>query len=146
MPGKVWDKITYPFLNFNGCTIEVKEWISNFIPYIIMGVITYPCWELKLNHVSKRGHRCLNWVEQVHHHRECDNCKDRTQTILWSHELARDTIISCLYTWVFWKKKSKHLGAVSIRKTVLPGMAIPMLKIRRPNGRLIFNMEITIRR
>ena len=38
------------------------------------------------------------------------------------------------------------LGAVSIRKTVLPGMVIPMLKIRRPNGRLIFNMEITIRR
>ena len=38
------------------------------------------------------------------------------------------------------------VGAVSIRKTVLPGMAIPMLKIRRPNGRLIFNMEITIRR
>ena len=39
----------------------------------------------------------------------------------------------------------RHLGAVSIRKTVLPGMAIPMLKIRRPNGRLIFNMEIAIR-
>ena len=36
-------------------------------------------------------------------------------------------------------------GAVSIRKTVLPCMAIPMLKIRRPNGRLIFNMEIAIR-
>ena len=36
--------------------------------------------------------------------------------------------------------------AVSIRKTVLPGMAIPMLKIRRPNGRFIFNMEIAIRR
>ena len=39
-----------------------------------------------------------------------------------------------------------QLGAVSIRKMVLPGMAIPMLKIRRPNGRLIFNMEIAIRR
>ena len=39
-----------------------------------------------------------------------------------------------------------YLGAVSIRKTILPGMAIPMLKIRRPNGRLIFNMEIAIRR
>ena len=37
-------------------------------------------------------------------------------------------------------------GAISIRKTVLLGMAIPMLKIRRPNGRLIFNMEIAIRR
>ena len=41
---------------------------------------------------------------------------------------------------------TRVMGAVSIRKTVLPGMAIPMLKIRRPNGRLIFNMEITIRR
>ena len=44
------------------------------------------------------------------------------------------------------KDMGKYQGAVSIRKTVLPGMAIPMLKIRRPNGRLIFNMEITIRR
>ena len=35
-------------------------------------------------------------------------------------------------------------GAVSIRKTVLPGMAIPLIKIRRPNGRLIFNMGIPI--
>ena len=40
----------------------------------------------------------------------------------------------------------RNQGAVSIRKTVLPVMAIPMLKIRRPNGRLIFNMEIAIRR
>ena len=23
MPGKVWDEITYPFLNFNGWTVEV---------------------------------------------------------------------------------------------------------------------------
>ena len=38
----------------------------------------------------------------------------------------------------------RHQGVVSIRKTVLPGMVIPMLKIRRPNGRLIFNMEIAI--
>ena len=44
------------------------------------------------------------------------------------------------------KSLAWSLGAVSIRKTVLPGMAIPMLKIRRPNGRLIFNMEIAIRR
>ena len=41
---------------------------------------------------------------------------------------------------------NEGLGAVSIRKTVLLGMAIPVLKIRRPNGRLIFNMEIAIRR
>ena len=23
LPGKMWDEITYPFLNFNGCTVEV---------------------------------------------------------------------------------------------------------------------------
>ena len=38
----------------------------------------------------------------------------------------------------------RRQGAVSIRKTVLLGMAIPMLKIRRPSGRLIFNMGIPI--
>ena len=44
-------------------------------------------------------------------------------------------------TLLYW---NNPLGAVSIRKMVLPGMAIPMLKIRRPNDRLIFNMEIAI--
>ena len=48
--------------------------------------------------------------------------------------------------WVYNQIAPIKQGAVSIRKMVLPGMAIPMLKIRRPNGRLIFNMEIAIRR
>ena len=39
-----------------------------------------------------------------------------------------------------------YQGAVSIRKTVLQGMAILVLKIRRPNGRLIFDMDIAVRR
>ena len=47
---------------------------------------------------------------------------------------------------VLWSTCHNKLGAVSIRKTVLPGMAIPMLKIRRPNGRLIFNIGIAIPR
>ena len=40
---KVWDEITDPFPNFNGGTIEVCEWISNFIPRFTGPVITYPC-------------------------------------------------------------------------------------------------------
>ena len=51
-----------------------------------------------------------------------------------------------LYFYSNFIEACEVLGAVSIRKTVLPGMVIPMLKIRRPNGRLIFNMEIAIRR
>ena len=39
MPCKVWDKITYPFTNFNGSTVELWEWLNNFISHIIMDVI-----------------------------------------------------------------------------------------------------------
>ena len=45
MPCKVWDEITYPFPKFNGATVEVWEWMNNFILYFIMDVITYPCWD-----------------------------------------------------------------------------------------------------
>ena len=27
----MWGEVTYPFLNFNVATVEVYEWISNFI-------------------------------------------------------------------------------------------------------------------
>ena len=33
---------------FNGTTIEVWEWVSIFIPHLIMDVISYPCWDLML--------------------------------------------------------------------------------------------------
>ena len=39
-----WDKIIYPYPNFNGCTVEVWEWISNFIPLFTGHMITDPCW------------------------------------------------------------------------------------------------------
>ena len=32
---KAWDEITYPFPNFNGATVDVWEWISNFIPHTL---------------------------------------------------------------------------------------------------------------
>ena len=60
---------------------------------------------------------------------------------LHNHNKAKHNKTMCIFLGIYC-----ILGAVSIRKTVLPGMAIPMLKIRRPNGRLIFNMEIAIRR
>ena len=39
---KVWDEIIYPFLGFNGCTIEVYDGINNSIPDFFGHVITYP--------------------------------------------------------------------------------------------------------
>ena len=43
MSSEVGGEITYPFPNFNGCTVEVWEWISIYIPHFIMDGITYPC-------------------------------------------------------------------------------------------------------
>ena len=52
---KMWNGITYPFPNFNGCTFEVWKWISNFIPYFAM-----------LIPVSKSGPRsCLNTLRTL---------------------------------------------------------------------------------
>ena len=41
MPRKLWGEITNPFLIFNGCTTEVNEWISNFIPHFTRDVIKF---------------------------------------------------------------------------------------------------------
>ena len=41
---------------------------------------------------------------------------------------------------------NKEAGGRLIKKDGLTRYGDPMLKIRRPNGRLIFNMEIAIRR
>ena len=40
MQYKVWVEITYPSSNFNGATVEVLEWISNFVPRFTGPVIT----------------------------------------------------------------------------------------------------------
>ena len=45
IPSKVWDGITYPFPNFNGCTVQVWEWIDNLSQRFMMDLITYPCWD-----------------------------------------------------------------------------------------------------
>ena len=39
----MWDDITYPFPNHNGATVEVWQWLSEFIPRFTEHVIIYPC-------------------------------------------------------------------------------------------------------
>ena len=77
----------------------------------------------------------LEWFYRNETSKFCLTFKQTQMRYCWSW-------ISFFFFFLNWKIQ----GAVSIRKTVFPGMAIPMLKIRRPNGRLIFNMEIAIRR
>ena len=72
------DRFIYWYPTFNICTVEVWEWISNFIPHRMMNVITYSHWDLsrsklkmlllitlrsKLNHLNKMSswfvHFCI---------------------------------------------------------------------------------------
>ena len=41
MSSRVRDEITDPYTNLTGTTVDVCEWISNFIPHFIMYVIIY---------------------------------------------------------------------------------------------------------
>ena len=36
----MWNEIPYPFINFNGSSVDVSEWISNFISHFSGHVIT----------------------------------------------------------------------------------------------------------
>ena len=51
----MWDGLFYPFLNFNGATVDVLEWISNSIPHSTGACGYLSTLGLKLNRVSKRG-------------------------------------------------------------------------------------------
>ena len=42
---KVSDEIADPFPNFSHCTVEVWEWVSNFIPHFTERGITYSCYD-----------------------------------------------------------------------------------------------------
>ena len=45
---KGWNEIIQLLANFNGATVEVWEWVSNFIPHFTTHVITYVETKVKL--------------------------------------------------------------------------------------------------
>ena len=59
---KLWDEITYPFPNVNGCTVEVLEWINDFILHFITLCDYLSMQGFKLNHVSKRSPNIITTI------------------------------------------------------------------------------------
>ena len=85
MSTKVWEEITYTFLNFIGCTVEVWEWISNFIPH--NGYNHLPLLGFKLIHVCNSY--CLptcellyRWLVQHHCSRHW-SCTEMEMSSYW---------------------------------------------------------------
>ena len=56
----MWDEIIYPFPNFNGATVEVWKWISNFIPHFI-GNCDY--FTILVNWALVVGNHTPTWID-----------------------------------------------------------------------------------
>ena len=94
---KAWNEVIHLFPHVNSCTVEVWEWISNFIPDFIMHVIHA---RLKLIHVSKKGP--MRWIWQIW----------SQATLVWHTVIGIDTynsgqrktriICKHLYAVLFW--------------------------------------------
>ena len=71
----VWDEITYPFSNFNGCTVEVWEWIR-FVILHFTGYVVIIHAEIKVNPYKWKGPRSFTSLIQilVNILVEVDNC------------------------------------------------------------------------
>ena len=59
----MWDEITHPLPNINGCTVKVWEMDHQFNPTLYQGCAYSSMLRLKLIHVSKRGH----WENVIWH-------------------------------------------------------------------------------
>ena len=61
---KIWDEITYPLQNFNGCIVEIGGWISNFI-LVYWACAHFSMLGGKSNHVSKMVPCCFLQASQT---------------------------------------------------------------------------------
>ena len=135
--GHPWAVLPFPF-NF------VSKWDVSETNRVRPSCHSWPLWEELVPSEPAHERPVTNHIHDCH----MMNIQSMmANTKKWSLVHSTITLSNSSFLLqnisIFW---TIFQGAVSIRKTVLPGMAIPMLKIRRPNGRLIFNMEIAIRR
>ena len=112
---KVWDKITYPLSNFNGCTVEGKVWS---IRVICIGRFNNLSPRLCVSNYGTRTP--LDWkrVVFVFH-----SCNIRIVWDLWSQSTFHDMIISIINIfWLHWsinRPVVTHPYALSHNKAVL---------------------------
>ena len=63
MPIKELNEITCPFSNFNNSlTVEIWEWIRNFIQQLIMDAITSTCWHWSQTMSVNRAHGMISFT------------------------------------------------------------------------------------
>ena len=96
MPSRVWDELNCPFPHVNGCTVEVWEWIRNFISHFKNGCDYLSGLELKLIHVRNKGSG--DQIFQLHLNDEPHNRVEYGRAIYslghWDALVRRWTVLS----------------------------------------------------
>ena len=102
----MWDEITYPCPNFNGCTVEVWEWISHFIPQFIIINKFNKAWRENLKFPAKVREKSQNFFFstscEVKVYQKSDNkmpCKGIQFLKLSWCKILWDFNVWTLYAW-----------------------------------------------
>ena len=72
---KVWDEITFPFPNFNGCAVEVWEWISNITRPLYracdyLSMLGLLLWNAYCAYRKKYEHK-ISYLHYISQRRKC---------------------------------------------------------------------------
>ena len=108
----MWDEITYPFPDFNSCTVEVWEGISNFTPHFTGHVITYS-WQRTKNGCHNRTisssfprSNCWCWKPFISYDVTC-----KEQMIYYNINFYNIHIITCSWlSEIFDRQFQNHTG------------------------------------
>ena len=108
----MWDEITYPFPDFNSCTVEVWEGISNFTPHFTGHVITYSwqrtkngCHNRTISSSSPRSN-CWCWKPFISYDVTC-----KEQMIYYNINFYNIHIITCSWlSEIFYRQFQNHTG------------------------------------
>ena len=96
----VWDEITHPFPNFNGCTVEVWEWISNFIPHFTWRMVVNACGWNVMQHILTISETGAQWRRK----------SLATQSFSMYRLTANKTPKSSTFLGVLWDGKTPVTG------------------------------------
>ena len=112
-----------PFPNFKGTTVEVREWISDFVTYFTEQMITYPCWVSRLSMLVKVALGRVVWkIQAVHFGLSLhglktlsallqvfigpDGVRVMQHSVSWRHMAGRWG----LYYWERWSKIKAYIS------------------------------------
>ena len=142
----MWDKITYPFSNFNGCTVEGKVWSSSVIcvtnqPSVSDWVVQVPLWPSglgvglwnRLPGFDPRTVRyiCISWFGNLSSRLHVSNSGTRT-LFDWRRVVFAFHSCNIRIVWGLWSQSNFRDMTISIINIFWLDWSINRLVVTHP--------------